>query len=104
MLTARDSGSKVAVMTLDLDAFRDVNDTLGHDYGDELLITVANGCERDHSYRRLGRSNAWRPVSHLHAGREHCKHHHTAQTSMRSDSEPYLLAGLRIEIAVSIGT
>ncbi len=34
-------GSKVAVITLDVDAFKRVNDTHGHEVGDELLRTVA---------------------------------------------------------------
>ena len=58
ILQARRSNSRLSVMFMDLDRFKVVNDTLGHDVGDELLKQLSSrlrSCLRDSdTLARLG--------------------------------------------------
>jgi len=55
---AKSHNTTVAVLFVDLDRFKGINDTLGHDYGDKLLRVVAsrmqNLASRDDTVARLG--------------------------------------------------
>lgn len=41
---AQRHGKRVAVLFLDLDGFKRINDSLGHPIGDKLLKSISSGC------------------------------------------------------------
>lgn len=95
-----EAGTPVAVMFLDLDGFKAVNDTLGHEAGDELLIQVATRIEsvtrQDDVVGRLG-GDEFVVVCDPGAARP------LAQRVLAAISEPYLLAAGPADISASIG-
>lgn len=55
---AKENGTNIAVAFLDLDRFKEVNDSFGHEFGDSLIMQVGEKIEgalkHNHSMARLG--------------------------------------------------
>lgn len=94
---------QLAVMFLDLDHFKDVNDTLGHSAGDELLVQVT---QRLRSNLRpndlLGRQGGDEFIVMLPA----CDADEAARIAERLTAElsaPLQIAGSKVAVSVSVG-
>ncbi|WP_397451740.1 putative bifunctional diguanylate cyclase/phosphodiesterase [Pseudomonas sp. NA-150] len=97
------SGGMLAVMFLDIDHFKRINDSLGHDAGDELLKVIA-----DH----IRNATRTQDVVARFGGDEFCilislnnreEARHLAQRVMHAMKEPIALGGRRMVMTTSIG-
>jgi diguanylate cyclase (GGDEF)-like protein len=98
-------GADVAVMFLDLDQFKNVNDTLGHHAGDELLRLAAGRireCMRDGDLiARLGGDEFAVLLQGKGALPDHVET--LAQRIIKSLSTPFDLAKFQASVGVSVG-
>jgi diguanylate cyclase (GGDEF)-like protein/PAS domain S-box-containing protein len=94
----------LVVAFIDLDKFKSINDSLGHDVGDQLLIQVAerlNKCVRDSdTVARLGGDEF---VLVLYDQASEDATYHAMQRVLASISAPMMLAGRELTITCSIG-
>ncbi|MFP3979384.1 MULTISPECIES: bifunctional diguanylate cyclase/phosphodiesterase [Marinobacter] len=101
---SRRSGEPAALMFLDLDGFKRINDTLGHDAGDELLSQVATwleGCVREEdSVARLGGDEFVVLLSQISGAEAAGK---VAETILRRLCQRIRLNDHEVGITVSIG-
>lgn len=95
--------TRLALMFLDIDHFKRINDSLGHDVGDELLKVIADhikaATRSQDLVARLG-GDEFCVVTSLHNRDEAC---HLAQRIMQRIKEPIELGGRRMVMTTSIG-
>ena len=102
--SAQRSGGKIAVMFLDLDQFKDVNDALGHAVGDRLLAEVAHRlktCVRKSDLvARLGGDEFAMIVNGRGELGSFC---HLAERIIKLIDEPFEIEGISVRTGISIG-
>lgn len=100
----RDPGERFAVLFLDLDSFKMVNDSLGHSRGDALLVQVAQilqeGVRSADTVARLGGDEFVILLENVHQADDAAI---TADRVQRALNNTIELAGMRIFVSVSIG-
>jgi diguanylate cyclase (GGDEF)-like protein/PAS domain S-box-containing protein len=93
-----------AVLMLDLDRFKQVNDTLGHPAGDALLKQVAQRLERAiGGAGRCGRLGGDEFQVIVPGHQERSMLGHMAQEIIASLSQPYSIQGTSVVIGASVG-
>ena len=101
---AHRSGEQVALLFIDLDRFKEVNDTLGHTMGDTLLLEAATriigGVRETDTVARLGGDEFTVILAEID---EPPQVERIAQTILQRLSEPFHLASEMIYISASIG-
>jgi diguanylate cyclase (GGDEF)-like protein len=94
---------RVGVCFLDLDRFKVINDSLGHQVGDLLLVTVADRLRRilgEHLVARLGGDEFVILVQRTGCTDDVVK---VAEAALAAVSEPALIAGHELTVSASIG-
>ena len=101
---ARRNKSTMAVMYLDLDGFKQINDTLGHDVGDLLLNHVAarlvSAVREEDTVARLGGDEFVIVMSELTQDDDAAK---LAAKVIQAVSQPYSIQRLDVSMTASIG-
>jgi len=94
----------VALLFMDIDRFKTINDSLGHQAGDELLVAVAkrldSSVRRSDSIARLGGDEF---VAILEDIRHNDEPVHVATSILAAIAEPLLLAGQEVSVSSSMG-
>lgn len=100
---AANGGASVAVFFLDLDGFKDVNDTLGHDVGDVLLEEVGARLKYSTTEADLVCRLGGDEFSVLSTASSQEQALEQAQGLIAEMSDPYIISGRAINVGVSVG-
>jgi len=103
-LKLRPGSASTAVLFIDLDGFKSINDALGHQAGDELLVAFARRIERRlRTGELLGRISGDEFTILLEHFSEEANITALARRVLDALSEPFELSGHQIHARVSIG-
>lgn len=100
---AAKKGGKVAVLSIDLDRFKEINDVFGHATGDELLCKVAARLQQGTNANFIARLGGDEFSIVLKTDLASNDAENLAFELQRSFSHPIELAGRQVRIGVSIG-
>ncbi len=104
IVQARRTHQKVAVMFLDLDNFKNINNTLGHDIGDQILVQTAqrlSGCLRQSdTVARLGGDEFLIILTNLN---DYCQAERVSLKILSALESPFQLGEEEIFVSTSIG-
>jgi diguanylate cyclase (GGDEF)-like protein/PAS domain S-box-containing protein len=101
---SRRNGNKLAVLMLDLDKFKIVNDTMGHDVGDELLKAVAERLtsvtRKSDTVARIGGDEFVLALPQISSPSDAAK---LAQRILDVFQKPYIFDSHQLKVTTSIG-
>ena len=101
---ARQGENSVALLYIDLDGFKPVNDSLGHAAGDDVLVHIANTMRsrvrKGDSLARLGGDEFMLILSDLGASEDAAR---VAEGLLHAIDNPIVLLGQKVHVSASIG-
>ena len=104
LASARRGGKQVGVLFIDMDRFKPINDTHGHEVGDAVLKEIARrlkACVRaEDTVGRLGGDEFIGLLSHVH---DSSNAGQAARHIIDMLNQPYHIAGLEVDTSPSIG-
>ena len=104
MLERNAGASTVAVVSLDLDDFKDINDSLGHGFGDRLLIAVADRLKQSLAFgdiaARVGGDEFVVVLERSHGENRVLE---VAENLLHSLEQPFVVDGRELTLTASAG-